>query len=54
MFAPAALAGLAGKVPGTITSRGITIHMQRRGVSERVEPFSEESAETEAKPTGMI
>jgi hypothetical protein len=30
VYAPAALAGIAGAMPSTITTRAITIHMRRR------------------------
>jgi hypothetical protein len=50
VFAPVALAGIAGKMPATITTRSITIHMRRRGPGEKVDPFRERDAETEAKP----
>ncbi|WP_237568689.1 DUF3631 domain-containing protein [Mycolicibacterium lacusdiani] len=44
VFAPVALAGLAGKMPATITSRGITLHMRRRAPGERVAEFRERDA----------
>ena len=50
VFAPVALAGLAGKMPGTITTRAVTIHMRRRAPGERVAPFRERDAEPEAEP----
>lgn len=50
VFAPVALAGLAGNLPSTITTRAVTIHMRRRGPGETVEPFEEEDAERDAAP----
>ncbi len=39
VFAPVALAGIAGGMPDTITTRAVTIHMRRRRVDQRVEEF---------------
>ncbi|WP_037360142.1 DUF3631 domain-containing protein [Amycolatopsis orientalis] len=50
VYAPAALAGIAGNMPDTITTRAITIHMQRRREDEEVEEFWEEDVEVEATP----
>jgi hypothetical protein len=50
VFAPCALAGIAGHMPATITTRAITIHMRRRRADELVEPFRERTAERQAKP----
>ncbi|ASR34029.1 hypothetical protein BAY61_02405 [Prauserella marina] len=50
VYAPAALAGLAGNMPDTITTRAITVHMQRRREDEEVEEFWEEEVEAEAAP----
>ena len=50
VFAPVALAGLAGNMPSTITTRSITIHMRRRAPGETVEPFEEQDAERDAEP----
>ena len=50
VFAPVALAGIAGHMPKTITTRAVIIHMRRRAPSERVEPFRERDAGQEAKP----
>ena len=50
VFAPVALAGLAGKMPATITTRAVTIHMRRRAPGETVQPFRERDAEGEAEP----
>ena len=47
---PAALAGIAGGMPATITTRAITIHMRRRRPDEQVEPFRERSIEHQAQP----
>jgi hypothetical protein len=49
-FAPAALAGIAGNMPATITTRAVTIHMQRRAPGEEVAEFIEEDAMDEAEP----
>lgn len=50
VYAPAALAGIAGHMPDTITTRAITIHMRRRAPDERVEPFRERTVEAQAAP----
>ena len=50
VFAPVALAGIAGAMPATITTRAITIHMRRRAPHERAEPFRERKVEKEAEP----
>ncbi|MGV9715176.1 DUF3631 domain-containing protein [Rhodococcus pyridinivorans] len=50
VFAPAALAGLAGNMPATITTRAITIHKRKRAPGEVVNPYRERDAELEAKP----
>lgn len=50
VFAPVALAGIAGRMPATITTRSVTIHMRRRGPGERVEPFRERDAGEQAEP----
>jgi Protein of unknown function (DUF3631) len=50
VYAPAALAGIAGNMPSTITTRAITIHMQRRRHDEPVEPFRERQVGNEAQP----
>jgi len=50
VYAPAALAGLAGNMPDTITTRAITVHMQRRREDEEVDEFWEEDVEAEAAP----
>ncbi|WP_326568032.1 DUF3631 domain-containing protein [Amycolatopsis rhabdoformis] len=50
VYAPAALAGIAGNMPDTITTRAITIHMRRRRADEEVEEFWEEDVEVEAVP----
>ncbi|KAA1033957.1 DUF3631 domain-containing protein [Pseudonocardia sp. EV170527-09] len=49
-FAPVALAGIAGVMPATITTRAITVHMRRRAPHERVEAFRERRVENEATP----
>ncbi|MEV0570647.1 DUF3631 domain-containing protein [Dactylosporangium sp. NPDC050588] len=50
VFSPVALAGLAGNMPPTITTRAVTIHMRRRAPGETVEPFREKFAERIAAP----
>jgi hypothetical protein len=50
VYTPAALAGIAGGMPTTITTRAITIHMRRRRPDEQVEPFRERSVEKQAEP----
>ncbi|MGH3774218.1 MAG: DUF3631 domain-containing protein [Pseudonocardiaceae bacterium] len=50
VYAPAALAGIAGAMPTTITTRAITIHMRRRRTDEPVEPFRERQVAREAQP----
>ncbi|RZU49201.1 uncharacterized protein DUF3631 [Krasilnikovia cinnamomea] len=50
VFAPVALAGIAGSMPATILTRAVVVHMRRRARSERVEPFEEQYAEAEAAP----
>ena len=49
-FAPAALAGIAGNMPPTITTRAVTIHMRRRAPGETIAEFIEEDAMDEAEP----
>ncbi len=44
VFAPVALAGLAGKMPATITTRAVTIHMRRRTANEYVAEYRERDA----------
>ncbi|MBV9160069.1 MAG: DUF3631 domain-containing protein [Pseudonocardiales bacterium] len=50
VYAPAALAGIAGAMPATITTRAITIHMRRRRTDEPVEPFRERQVACQAQP----
>jgi hypothetical protein len=50
VFAPAALAGIAGGMPDTITTRAITIHMRRRRANQTVEQFRHRTATRRAKP----
>ncbi|MBV9140040.1 MAG: DUF3631 domain-containing protein [Pseudonocardiales bacterium] len=50
VYAPAALAGIAGAMPSTITTRAITIHMRRRRPDEPVEPFRERHVARDARP----
>ncbi|MFE9744052.1 DUF3631 domain-containing protein [Saccharothrix saharensis] len=50
VYAPAALAGIAGRMPATITTRAITVHMRRRRADEIVEAFRERRVEAESAP----
>ncbi len=50
VYAPAALAGIAGNMPTTITTRAITIHMRRRRPDEPAEPFRERRVARQAQP----
>lgn len=50
VHAPVALAGLAGKMPDTIRTRSVTIHMRRRRPDQRVADFRERDALAEAEP----
>ena len=50
VFAPVALAGLAGKMPATITDRAITLHMRRRAPEEHVHEYRERDVSVEAAP----
>jgi 5S rRNA maturation endonuclease (ribonuclease M5) len=50
VFAPVALAGLAGKMPATITDRSVTLHMRRRAPDEHVAEFRERDAAIDAAP----
>jgi hypothetical protein len=50
IFAPAALAGLAGRMPDTITTRAITIHLRRRRHDEHVESYRESKIVRETEP----
>lgn len=48
VFAPVALAGLAGRMPQTILDRSVTIHMRRRAPDEHVAEFRERDASAAA------
>lgn len=50
VFAPVALAGLAGKMPDTITSRAVTLHMRRRRPADHVAEYRERDAKLHATP----
>jgi hypothetical protein len=50
VYAPAALAGIAGGMPDTITTRAITVHLRRRRNDEHVEQFREKAVERESAP----
>lgn len=49
-YAPVALAGIAGNMPDTITTRAITIEMRKRKPGERIAPYQIRTAEGEATP----
>ena len=50
VYAPVALAGIAGHMPATITSRAVTIHMRKAAYGDDPEEFLEEDVELEAAP----
>ncbi|MGW0245073.1 DUF3631 domain-containing protein [Nocardia goodfellowii] len=50
VFAPVALAGIAGHMPDTITTRAITINMKKRRASDEIGDFRERHAKAEAIP----
>ena len=50
VFAPVALAGLAGRMPATITDRAVTMHMRRRAPDEHVDEYRERDTAKEAAP----
>lgn len=50
VFAPVALAGLAGKMPATITDRSVVLHMRRRAPDEEIAEFRERDANLQATP----
>ncbi|BBZ57065.1 hypothetical protein MPHO_40570 [Mycolicibacterium phocaicum] len=50
VHAPVALAGLAGRMPDTIRTRGVTLHMRRRRPDQKVADFRERDAMAEAEP----
>ncbi len=50
VFAPVALAGIAGAMPDTITTRAVTIHMRRRRTDQTVEEFKLRRVEPAATP----
>ena len=52
VFAPVALAGLAGKMPQTILDRAVVMHMRRRAPDEHVDEFRERDARVDASPCG--
>jgi hypothetical protein len=47
VFSPVALAGLAGHMPDTITTRAITIEMKKRRRGEKITPYRERTARAE-------
>ena len=50
VFAPAALAGLAGKMSKTVLDRAVVFHMRHRAPSEKVAEFRERDAAAGAEP----
>lgn len=50
VYAAVALAGLAGKMPATITDRAVVLHMRRRSPDETVKEFRERDAALSATP----
>ncbi|MDX1878216.1 DUF3631 domain-containing protein [Mycolicibacterium sp. 141076] len=50
VHAPVSLAGLAGRMPDTIRTRGITLHMRRRRPDQKVADFRERDALVEVAP----
>ena len=50
VYAPAAMAGISGRLPGTVETRSIIIDMQRRAPGERVGDFRKRNAATEIEP----
>ncbi|WNV90954.1 DUF3631 domain-containing protein [Umezawaea sp. Da 62-37] len=50
IFAPVALAGLAGRMPDTITTRAITVHLRKRRHDEHVEPYRESKIVRQSEP----
>jgi hypothetical protein len=50
VFAPVALAGLAGKMPRTIIDRAVTLHMRRRAPDEELVDWRERDALAAAEP----
>ena len=50
VFAPVALAGLAGRMPDTITTRAVTLHMRRRRPGDQVAEYRERDAKLYATP----
>lgn len=50
VFAPLALAGLAGHLPDTIATRAIIIEMKKKKPTEKVRAFRSRNAEEEAQP----
>jgi len=49
VFAPVAIAGIAGNMPPTVTSRAVTIHMRRRAPGDRISPYEEQDVMPEAQ-----
>jgi hypothetical protein len=49
-FAPAALAGLVGCMPPTITTRAITVHLRKRRHDQHVESYKEKRVKRDAEP----
>jgi len=49
VFAPVAIAGIAGNMPPTVTSRAVTIHMRRRAPGDQISPYEEQDVMPEAQ-----
>jgi hypothetical protein len=50
VFAPVVIAGIAGNLPRTVVTRGVTIHMRRRAPGEGVHPYEEQDVVPAAEP----
>lgn len=50
VFSPVALTGIAGKMPATITTRAITVHMRRKKHTDKAEEFRERIVQREGEP----
>ena len=50
VYAPAAMAGISGRLPNTVETRSILIDMQRRAPGERVGDFRKRNAAREIEP----
>ncbi len=50
VFTPAAFAGVEGKIPRSITSRGVAMRIRRRAPDEHLDDFRERDADLDAAP----